>query len=77
MRFVKVFTTKIFFFFFAVTKNEIVEYSCSEDENEIAPDEPIEAKEEITASEGSEKIPKKKKISPPKQGSILSFFSKK
>lgn len=64
-----------------MTKNEIVEYSCSEEENEIIPAEPIKpvVVADVPAAERSEKTTKKKKNSPPttKQGSILSFFSKK
>lgn len=65
-----------------MTKNEIVEYSCSEDENETIVAAPIQPVQDVSShAEGSEKTTKKKKISPPKanskQGSILSFFSKK
>lgn len=66
-----------------MTKSEVVEYSCSEDETETIVAEPIKTVQDVSShGEGSEKTPKKKKISPPKatnskQGSILSFFSKK
>lgn len=69
-----------------MTKSEVVEYSCSEeekDESDISPAEPIKQVENVpvtaAATEVPEKTTKKKKISPPpkKQGSILNFFSKK
>lgn len=68
--------------FFAVTKNEVVEYSCSEEENEaVAPEPSVQPTPEVQPAEVSDKSTKKKKTSPPnansKQGSILSFFSKK
>ncbi len=66
---------------FSVTKNEIVEYSCSDEEIENASAEPIQTVGDVHVAEVSEKTTKKKKTSPPnanaKQGSILSFFSKK
>lgn len=70
---------------YLVTKNETVEYSCSDEEADTSPPpppaEPIKKVEDVSPPDGSEKATKKKKISPPKsntkQGSILSFFSKK
>ncbi|KAG4080076.1 hypothetical protein HA402_014516 [Bradysia odoriphaga] len=66
---------------YLVTKNEIVEYSCSEEETEVVAAEPVQPAKEVQSAEVSEKTTKKKKTSPSnansKQGSILSFFSKK
>lgn len=64
-----------------MTKNEVVEYSCSDEETEVVAAEPARPAKEVTSPEVSDKTTKKKKISPPngksKQGSILSFFGKK
>jgi len=67
---------------YLVTTNEVVEYSCSEEENDLPAEEPIKETKTVPTSDASlEKNAKKKKISPPKaaskQGSILNFFSKK
>lgn len=68
--------------FLVVTTNETVEYSCSDEENDIVPVEPIaQVKESSVTDDTPENFPKKKKITSPKvvgkQGSILNFFSKK